>query len=191
MNIQKLLLDSIEAKLQIARDPQQIELIERMGNALVSALKEGRKILVAGNGGSAADAQHFVAELAGKFAAPNRQPLPAIALTTNSSIITAIGNDFGYEEVFSRQVAGLGVPGDVFISITTSGNSQNILLALQAARGLRMTTLGLLGNGGGKAKPLCDLPFIVPSSNTQHIQEAHGTLVHILCGMVDEVFARI
>ena len=154
---------------------------------MITVLKLNGKILIAGNGGSAADAQHFAAELAGKFI-HERKGLPAIALTTNSSIITAIGNDFGYEYVFSRQVEGLGQQGDVFVGISTSGNSQNLIQAMQSAQNIGITTVGLLGKDGGLMKELCDLKLIVPSQSTQHIQEAHIMMIHELCTIIDNAF---
>ena len=161
--------------------------LERIGNRIITALKLGRKVLIAGNGGSAADAQHFAAELAGKFVY-ERKGLPAMALTANSSIITAIGNDFGYEYVFSRQVEGFGQQGDIFVGISTSGNSQNLIQAMQSAKNIGLTTVGLLGKDGGSMKDLCDLKLVVPSHNTQHIQEAHIVIIHELCALIDNAF---
>jgi D-sedoheptulose 7-phosphate isomerase len=162
-NVKKLLLDSIQVKLALATDAGIIRLIETAGRHMVQALNRGNQILIAGNGGSAADAQHFAAELSGKFLNAQRRPLPATALTVNTSNLTAIGNDFGYEQVFSRQLEGLGHPGDMFVGITTSGNSANILEAFSIARQKDILSVGLLGNGGGKAKDRCDFAIIVPS----------------------------
>ncbi len=187
MSIAKSMLMSIETKLKLLSDKDFIVEMEKIGSRMITALKLGGKILIAGNGGSAADAQHFAAELAGKFV-HERKGLPAVALTANSSIITAIGNDFGYEYVFSRQVEGLGQPGDVFIGISTSGNSPNIINALNTAREMGLTTVGLLGKDGGQVKDFCDLKLIVPSHNTQHIQEAHIMLIHELCSLIDNAF---
>src|SRR3989338_3103547 len=170
--IKESIISSVETKLKIASDNEFLVELERIGNRMITVLKMGGKILIAGNGGSAADAQHFVAELAGKFIY-ERKGLPAIALTTNSSIITAIGNDFGYEYIFSRQVEGLGQQGDIFVGISTSGNSQNLIQAMESSRERGLTTIGLLGKGGGPLKELCDLKLIVPSDSTQNIQEAH------------------
>ena len=185
--ITKSILESIETKLKIATDKDFIREIERVSSQMITALKMGRKILIAGNGGSAADAQHFAAELAGKFI-HERKGLPAIALTTNTSIITAIANDFGYEYVFSRQIEALGNRGDIFVGISTSGNSRNILQSLSSARENRITTIGLIGNDGGLMADLCDLKLIVPSSDTQHIQEAHIMIIHELCAIIDNAF---
>ena len=181
------MLKSIETKLKLLSDADFINEIEKTGSQMITALKLGRKILIAGNGGSAADAQHFAAELAGKFV-HQRKGLPVISLTTNSSIITAIGNDFGYEHVFSRQIEGLGQPGDIFVGISTSGNSSNIIEAMEVAKNINMTTIGLLGNTGGRIKDLCDIQLIIPSSSTQHIQEAHIMIIHELCALIDNAF---
>lgn len=186
-NIKKSIIGSIETKLKIASDNEFLRELEKIGARMITALKMGKKILIAGNGGSAADAQHFAAELAGKFV-HERRGLPVIALTTNSSIITAIGNDFGYEYVFSRQVEGLGRQGDIFIGISTSGNSLNLIGALNVAKENGLTTIGLLGKDGGQMKNLCDLKLIAPSQSTQHIQEAHIMIIHALCSLIDEAF---
>jgi len=187
MNTVESILNSIETKLKLATDRNFIGEIEKTGSQMITALKTGGKILIAGNGGSAADAQHFAAELAGKFIR-HRKGLPAIALTANSSIITAIGNDFGYEHIFSRQIESLGRERDIFVGISTSGNSLNIINALDTAGKMSLTTVGLLGKGGGEAKKLCDLKFIIPSDNTQHIQEAHTMIIHELCALIDNAF---
>ena len=183
----KSIIASIETKLKLVSDEVFLAELEIIGNRIITSLKSGQKILVAGNGGSAADAQHFAAELAGKFVY-ERKGLPAIALTANSSIVTAIGNDFGYEHIFSRQVEGFGRQGDVFIGISTSGNSQNLIQAMQSAKNIGITTVGLIGKDGGSMKHHCDLKLIVPSANTQHIQEAHIMIIHELCSLVDEAF---
>lgn len=187
MNIAKSIIGSIETKLKLVSDKNFLNEMERTGSRMITTLKMGKKILIAGNGGSAADAQHFAAELAGKFIY-QRKGLPVIALTTNSSIVTAIGNDFGYEYVFSRQVEGLGRSGDIFVGISTSGNSKNIAEAMKLAKEMGLITVGLLGNDGGSIKELCDLKLIVPSRSTQHIQEAHIMLIHELCALIDEAF---
>jgi len=161
------------------------ERIEACAQLLSTALRNGQKVLVMGNGGSAADAQHFAAELVGRFLV-ERRALPAIALTTDSSIITAVGNDYGFERVFQRQVEALAVPGDVVIGISTSGNSPNVLLALQAAKALGCTTVGLLGRDGGAIAPLVDVNLTVSSMHTPHIQEVHAIIVHILCQQVEQ-----
>lgn len=153
--------------------------------SLVSALRGGNKVLVMGNGGSAADAQHFAAELVGRFLL-ERKALPAVALTTDSSILTAVGNDYGFNEVFKRQVEALAVPGDVVIGISTSGNSENVLRALRAAADIGCPTVGLLGRDGGAIGPLADHSLIVPSQHTPYIQEAHVTIIHLLCDLIEQ-----
>ena len=183
----KSILESIETKLKLASDKSFVNEIEKAGSRMITALKLGKKILIAGNGGSAADAQHFASELAGQFF-HKRKGLPVIALTTNASITTAIGNDFGYEHIFSRQIEGLGQSGDVFIGISTSGNSPNLIYAMDMAKRLGLITIGLLGKGGGQTTDLCDLKLIVPSQNTQHIQEAHIMIIHELCSIIDNAF---
>lgn len=151
---------------------------------MAQALRSGRKILVMGNGGSAADAQHLAAELVGRFLL-ERKALPAIALTTDSSILTALGNDYGFDQVFKRQVEALAASGDVVVGISTSGNSPNILSALQAAKNLGCTTVGLLGRDGGKIGPLVDLNLTVPDAQTPRIQEVHAIIVHLLCHQIE------
>lgn len=152
---------------------------------LCTALSSGKKILVMGNGGSAADAQHFAAEFIGRFKL-ERPSLPAIALTTDSSILTAIGNDYGYDAVFARQVEGLAATGDVVIGISTSGNSPNVLAAMRLAKEKGCVTLSLLGRDGGSIKAVSDIPLIVPSSDTPRIQEAHILIIHIICDLVEK-----
>jgi D-sedoheptulose 7-phosphate isomerase len=158
--------------------------IDDCARLLAAALRDGRKVLVMGNGGSAADAQHLAAELVGRFLL-ERKALPAIALTTDSSILTAVGNDYGFDQVFKRQVEALAVPGDVVIGISTSGNSPNVLLALQAAKEIGCTTVGLLGRDGGKIAPLVDANLTVSCPHTPHIQEIHAMIVHLLCDLVE------
>lgn len=158
--------------------------VESAAEACITALSNGGKVLLAGNGGSAADAQHIAGELVSRFAF-DRPGLPAIALTTDTSILTAIGNDYGYEKLFARQVQAHGQKGDVFIGYTTSGKSPNILLALQEARARGLVTIGLTGNRGGTIGELCDYLLEVPSADTPRIQEGHAVLGHILCGLVE------
>jgi D-sedoheptulose 7-phosphate isomerase len=151
----------------------------------VNALKSGGKLMFVGNGGSAAEAQHLSAEMVGRFL-QERQPLPAIALTTDTSAVTAIGNDYGYEHVFSRQVQALGRRGDVLIAMSTSGRSKNIVLAMQAARSAGISTIGLTGIHPRDMGELADVSLKVPSSHTPQIQEGHLVLGHLLCGMVEK-----
>lgn len=149
------------------------------------ALKAGGKVLLCGNGGSAADAQHIAAELIGRFI-NDRRPLPAIALTTDTSALTAIGNDYGYADVFSRQVAGLAAPGDVLIAISTSGNSENVNRACEVARDKGCSVVALSGKGGGALNALVDVSIVVPSSTTARIQECHILIGHLFCGLIED-----
>ena len=158
--------------------------MEASAQLCVRCLQNTGKILLAGNGGSAADAQHIAGELVSRFAF-DRPGLPAIALTTDTSILTAIGNDYGYERLFERQVQALGRPGDVLIAYSTSGQSPNILAALAYARSAKITTIGFTGNRRGKMVDLCDVLLEVPSADTPHIQEGHLVLGHILCGLIE------
>jgi D-sedoheptulose 7-phosphate isomerase len=161
--------------------------IENACLMIVSALKDGKKVLIAGNGGSAADAQHIAAELSGRFV-KERKALPGIALTVDTSALTAIANDYGYNHVFSRQLEALAQPGDLFIGISTSGNSQGILNAFESASKIGCKTLGLSGRDGGKMNGLCELNVIVPSDVTARIQEMHILIGHILCKAVDDAY---
>ncbi|GCA80692.1 D-sedoheptulose 7-phosphate isomerase [Microcystis aeruginosa] len=161
--------------------------IQQLATLVVKTLKTGNKILLMGNGGSAADAQHIAAEIVGRFTT-ERRGLPAIALTTDTSILTSIGNDYGYDNIFSRQVEALANANDLVIGISTSGNSKNVLQALTAAASLGCQTAALLGKGGGEIKNVVNLSLIVPSSNTARIQEAHILIGHILCQVVDSTF---
>lgn len=154
---------------------------------ICASMQAGGKLLVAGNGGSAADAQHLVAEFVMRLN-KDRRALPAIALTTDTSILTAIGNDTDYAHVFERQIEALGRAGDVFLGISTSGNAKNLVKALESARAAGLTTIGLLGNGGGAMAPLCDLAVLVPSRVTMHIQESQLALEHILCLLVERLY---
>lgn len=158
--------------------------IERAAERLVACLRAGRKICFAGNGGSAADAQHLAAELVGRFER-QRQGLGAIALTTDTSILTAVGNDFGFDKVFSRQVEALCVPGDALVAISTSGNSPNILAAVEVARGMGVLAIGLTGSSGGKLLEAADLCICVPSSRTSRIQEGHCLIGHMICDWIE------
>lgn len=159
--------------------------IESGAGLCVDALKAGGKILLCGNGGSAADAQHIAAELIGRFI-NDRRPLPAIALTTDTSALTAIGNDYGYADVFSRQVAGLAVYGDVLIAISTSGNSENVNRACEVARDKGCSVVALSGKGGGALNALADVSIVVPSSTTARIQECHILIGHLFCGLIED-----
>ncbi|MFC3847773.1 D-sedoheptulose 7-phosphate isomerase [Helicobacter baculiformis] len=161
--------------------------IEGAALLLIEALKEGNKVLICGNGGSAADAQHFAAELTGRYKR-ERAGLPAIALSTDTSALTAIANDYGYPRVFARQVEALGRQGDYLVGISTSGNSENVLLALQRGKELGLSTLGLSGHQGGKMRALCDCHLVVPSTDTPRIQEMHILIIHLLCDAIERAF---
>jgi D-sedoheptulose 7-phosphate isomerase len=158
--------------------------------AVVAALRAGRKLLACGNGGSAADSQHFVAELVGRFTR-ERRAWPAISLTTDTSILTAVGNDYGFERVFARQVEAHGQPGDVLIAISTSGESPDVLAAVETARARGLTTIGLTGRDGGALGREVDVHLNVPSPSTARTQEVHGTLLHVLCDLVEQELADI
>ncbi len=182
--IQEQLQASISVKEKILENDALISIIEKVANKCIDALSKGHKILLAGNGGSAADAQHIAAELVNQYEF-KRAPLPAIALTTDTSILTAISNDYGYEKLFARQLQANAVKGDVFIGISTSGNSPNVLKALQYARISGITTIGMTGARGDNMAKLCELCIKIPSISTPRIQEAHITIGHILCGMIE------
>ncbi len=166
---------------------EMIPAIEQGAQALIDTLKSGGKILLCGNGGSAADAQHIAAEIVGRFET-ERKGLPAIALTTDTSILTAVGNDYGYQSLFSRQVEALAQPADVLIAYSTSGNSENVLRAATLARDKGCKVIALSGNDGGKLSALADVDLCVPSDVTARIQEAHGFIGHLLCSAIDEAF---
>ena len=175
-------VDTLSATFEV------MNVIEEMAERCKVALATGNKILFCGNGGSAADSQHIAAELIGRFQ-KERRSLAAIALTTDTSILTAVGNDYGFEDIFSRQVEGLGRSGDILIGISTSGNSKNVVKAVEAARNVGMHTFAFTGESGGKLGELCDLTFAVPSKVTARIQEMHILAGHILCELVEEEYA--
>ena len=156
-----------------------------VGLRLARVLERGRTVYWCGNGGSASDSQHLAAELVGRYR-EDRQPLRSVALNTDTSVLTCIGNDFGFDEVFSRQVKALGRPGDVLVVISTSGNSPNILSAIEVASSLEMATVGLLGRDGGLAMPMVDEAIVIPSDSTARIQECHILIGHILCELIEE-----
>lgn len=185
--IQQQFIDSIATKQAASESlgPLIAKAVERM----YASIQQGGKILACGNGGSAADAQHFAAELVGRFER-ERKELGAIALTTDSSILTAIGNDYGYDEVFSKQVRALGKPEDVLLAISTSGNSKNVILAIEAAKKIGMGVIAFTGRGGGQINQLVSQPNIhlcVPSERTARIQETHLLLLHCLCDGIDHL----
>jgi D-sedoheptulose 7-phosphate isomerase len=175
---------SREALERTAGDPQFVAAIVAIADRITKSLRDGGKVMLAGNGGSAADAQHIAAELVGRFAA-ERAPLAAVALSTDTSALTAISNDYGFERVFERQLRGLGRKGDVFIAISTSGRSPNIVAALKAARAMGILAVAMTGANGAQLRPLCDLLLVVPSEETALIQQMHITAAHAICGLVE------
>lgn len=183
--IYEQIADSIAVKQAVLANAEICKAIEVAANAVVKAYQNGHRALLAGNGGSAADAQHIAGELVSKFYF-ERPAIDAVALTTNTSILTAIGNDLGYDVLFSRQVEAMGHEGDVFIGISTSGNSKNIVKALEVCRKRGIYTIGLTGESGGAMKELCDLCIQIPCSETPRIQEAHMMIGHIICCLVEE-----
>ena len=184
--VRRYLDTSVAAMTAFAADPVARRTLQAMAEIIAEAFNGGRKLLLAGNGGSAADAQHIACELVGRFLL-ERHPLPAIALTTDSSSLTAIANDYGFESVFERQVLGLARDGDVFIGLSTSGNSPNIVRALEAAKTRGVRTLGFTGAAESKMTALCDVLLAVPSSWTPVIQQLHITAAHIVCALVEQI----
>jgi D-sedoheptulose 7-phosphate isomerase len=175
--------DTIAAHARVQRECA--DLVLGAADMLTTALRGGRKVLVCGNGGSAADAQHFAAELVGRFTR-ERRAWPALALTTDTSILTAVGNDYGFDRVFARQVEAHGQPGDVLIGISTSGGSPDVLAAAAAARARGLRTIGLTGRDGGALGRVVDIHLNVPSVSTARTQEVHCTLLHVLCDLVEQ-----
>ncbi len=173
---------------KLREDPDTIEIIKRIVSEIIRAFGNQKKILIAGNGGSAADAQHIAGEFVSRFKF-DRPALPAIALTTDTSILTAIGNDYGYDFIFSRQLEATGSPGDVFLAYSTSGKSRNILQALKKSRSMNMVTVGMTGNLDSEMERFCDYAIKIPSGSTPRIQEGHLVLGHIICELVErEIF---
>ncbi len=181
--VEQLFKASIAAKQALTA--QDYRTVQAMADAVVSALRSGGKVLLFGNGGSAADAQHLAAELVGRFA-KERAALPALALSVNTSVLTAIGNDYSYDRVFERQVEALARKGDVAVGISTSGNSPNVLRAIERAKAQGCTTIGMTGRKGGKLAGMVDICFSSPSDDTPRIQEVHITAGHIMCALVEE-----
>lgn len=182
------LKESLDALAAASDDAEFLKTLGSIADEMAKALKAGRKILLCGNGGSAADAQHIAGELLSRFE-NDRAPLPAIALTTDTSVLTAIGNDYGYDQVFERQVKGLAAEGDVLIAISTSGRSPNVLRALDAARAQGVVTIGFTGRSGGEMKSRCDVLLAARSDRTPVIQQIHITAAHIVCGLVERRLA--
>ena len=182
--IAKDIRDNIAVKEAILKE--QLPLIEKAAKAILQCIQSGNKLLFFGNGGSASDSQHLAAEFVGRYE-KERRSLPAIALTTDTSILTAVGNDYGFDRIFDRQIEGLGKKGDVAVAISTSGNSKNVLLAIDKAKQMGIYTIGLTGRGGGAMKSAVDLALVVPSQKTSRVQESHIMIGHILCERVDEL----
>ena len=183
-NIRRHIEESVQTKQLILDDEQMLNQIGQAADMIIKAYRSGKKTLLAGNGGSAADAQHIAGEFVSKFYF-DRPGIPSIALTTDTSILTAIGNDYGFERLFARQVEAQGVEGDVFIGISTSGNSKNIVAALRAGKEKGIHTIGLTGSKPCEMDGLCDITLKVPSDQTPRIQESHIMIGHILCGLVE------
>lgn len=184
LRVQQRIRESVAVKEALLRDRVLIRLVVEVGRDLAEALRGGHRAFLFGNGGSAADAQHIAAELVGKYLR-DRPGLPAVALTVNSSSLTAIANDYSYDAVFARQLEALGAAGDMAIGISTSGDSPNVLLAIEAAKRKGMTSVGLTGQGGGQLKSLADRCICVPSGDTPRVQEAHILIGHILSEIVE------
>ncbi|HXL69461.1 MAG TPA: D-sedoheptulose 7-phosphate isomerase [Xanthobacteraceae bacterium] len=181
--VRKHLTESLDA-LAAAETAEFAAVLVKIADTIAAALKAGGKVMLCGNGGSAADAQHIAAELLGRYEA-EREPLAALALTTDTSALTAIGNDYGFEHVFSRQVRGLGRKGDVLVGLSTSGKSPNVLAALDAAREMGIAAIGFTGKKGGDMSSCCDIVLNAPSDKTAVIQQIHLTAAHIVCGLVE------
>ncbi|MCZ2223713.1 MAG: D-sedoheptulose 7-phosphate isomerase [Chitinophagales bacterium] len=183
--INSIIKSSIDVKQQILQDETIKQTVANCVNVIVSAFKNGNKVLFCGNGGSAADAQHLAAEFSGRFYT-DRKALPAEALHCNTSYLTAVGNDYSYDVIYARLIDGIGNAGDVIVGLSTSGNSANIIKAFEVARNKNITTIGFTGETGGKMKELCDYLINVPSKDTPRIQESHILLGHIVCQLVEE-----
>jgi len=183
--IEKILKESIETKKSVLNDRTFLQLLERTVNEIVKKIKQGKKVLIMGNGGSAADAQHFAGEFINRFLM-ERKPLPAISLSTDTSVLTCIGNDYTFDEIFKKQVEAIASEGDILLGITTSGNSSNIIEGFKAGMKIGTFNVGLLGKDGGAAKNFCDIPLIVNSSSTPRIQEVHITVIHIICELTEK-----
>lgn len=184
-SIHEIIKASIEVKQRLLQDPAMQLNLQLVANTCANVFRDGGKVLFCGNGGSAADAQHISAELSGRFYT-DRDPLYSEALHVNSSYMTAVANDYSFDVVYSRMVKACGRKGDVLVGISTSGNSKNIINALQQARELGMITVGMTGEGGGKMKALCDHLLMSPSSDTPRIQETHILMGHIICQLIEE-----
>ncbi len=187
--IRNTISDSIDAKKTFLSTDECSESFARACEMMVNSLQEGGKLLVFGNGGSAADSQHMAAELVVRFE-KERKGIPCIALTTDTSILTAGGNDYGYNSIFARQIEALGTPGDVALAISTSGNSENILKAVNTAKEKKMFTVALSGRDGGALRDVADVNIIVPSDVTARIQEVHSAIIHTFCKIIEDTFSK-
>jgi D-sedoheptulose 7-phosphate isomerase len=185
--IKKIFSDSIDAQKRFVDDPSRVAAVADAVRAIVDCYKKGGKVLICGNGGSASDAQHMAAELVVRFE-KERRSLPCIALSSDQASLTAIGNDYDFSQVFSRQIDAFARDGDVVIAISTSGNSPNILEAVKAAKQKKAVVIALGGRDGGKLAPLADIPVIVNAKNTGRIQEVHAIVIHAVCKLVEEAF---
>ena len=180
--------ESAQVKLQFIQNEENVGKIMEVAKRIIAAYRKGHKVLLFGNGGSACDASHLAAELVNRYK-KDREGLPAIALATDMAVVTSISNDYDYTDLFSRQIKAIGHKGDIAIAISTSGNSPNVLKAVQGAKEKGLITIGFAGKDGGKLAGLVDYSFIIPSNNTARIQEAHITLGHLLCELIeDEMF---
>lgn len=183
--IQERIKDSVALKQSLLADNELLETVDIVATSIVSAIKNGKKIVLCGNGGSASDALHFAGEIVGRFQ-KERKAWPAVVLNADTTTMTAISNDYGYDEVFARQAEAHINPGDVFIGISTSGNSGNIYKAIEVAKEKGSKTVGLLGKDGGKIKNIVDYPIVIHSNVTARVQECHILLIHIICEIVEE-----
>lgn len=188
-HIKKIINASISVKQKILSDEKMLNQIRHVVDVIVTAFKEGKRVYFAGNGGSAADAQHLAAEFSGRFYT-DRHALPAEALHCNTSYLTAVANDYSYDEIYARLIRGIAHPGDVLIGLSTSGNSGNIVKAFEAARKKNVITIGFTGESGGKMKDLSDYLFNIPSTDTPRIQESHILLGHIICELVENGYFK-
>ncbi len=185
--MKQIIIETLEQSIQVKKDfiETNIDQLEQCANLMAERFDTGRKLLLFGNGGSAADAQHMAAELINRFQL-ERRPLPALALTTDSSVITSIGNDYSFKDIFIKQIQGLGKAQDIAMGISTSGNSPNVIGAVKTAKQMGLTVIGLSGSGGS-LKDLADICFCVPSTVTARIQETHILLIHILCDLTEQI----
>ncbi len=187
--IRQIIGDSITTKAYLLYDEKFIKKIEVICKLFIKTLKKGGKIFIFGNGGSAADSQHFAAELVGRFQ-KERKGLAAIALTTDTSILTSLGNDYSFDRIFERQIEALAGPRDLIFAISTSGKAKNVIEAVKKAKKLNLKTIGLTGKGGGELAKITDISLIIPSSITARIQESHILIIHIICEMAEEAYHK-